>query len=142
MTLALPGVTLSQDENKANSEPSYTLETNPDDTHELARLKAAYRLMSAYTQVQKICELCSQPRVMQGFHSANGTVLAKITKVFKETGALNDKWKAAVTDYTDKAVEKAMSENNCNQLIALIKEDHWSLYKGRFLDDYNIVINK
>ncbi|MDR0622789.1 MAG: hypothetical protein LBJ61_13095 [Deltaproteobacteria bacterium] len=119
-----------------------SLESDPDDTPQLARLKAALRLMSAYSQVQIICEKCNQPQIMKTFHSANGSVLPKVIAVLKEAGAMTDDWKETVDKYTNEAVEAAMAENDCAQLMGLIKKHHWTLYQGRFVNDYKLISRK
>ena len=123
----------------AAENPDLSLEPDPGDSPALARQKAALRLMSAYTQVQLICEKCSKPQVMKGFNSANGSVLPKIVAVLRESGALNDAWKGAVDDYTDKAVSDALAHYDCDGLMDLINQDHWTLYRGRFIDDYRLI---
>jgi hypothetical protein len=132
-----PGVAVSQTATAAQGAKS--LDPEPDDDPELARLKSALRLMSAYTQVQKICEKCSRPEIMKAYHAANGTVLPKIMAVLKRAGALNDEWRSAVDKYTDSALKKALEDYDCDQLIVMIRNEHWTLYHGRFLEDYKLV---
>ncbi|MDR2388008.1 MAG: hypothetical protein LBE80_10565 [Deltaproteobacteria bacterium] len=139
LCFTLPAMAQAKTVPNKSSTLNLSLEPDSDDTPDLARLKAAFRLMSAYSQVQQICEKCSSPRVMKGFHSTNGTVLPKIVSVIKKSGALNDAWKAAVDDYTNKAVEQALAENDCSNLLELIKNDHWDLFQGRLLDDYKLI---
>jgi hypothetical protein len=135
-------VLLAQDEATAPKTPTYILDPEPDDEPARIRLKAALRLFSAYRQVQIICEKCGQPQVMKGFHSANGSVLNKISLVFREAGGLQNEWKEAVEIYTDKAVQEATSASDCPELMELIRDNHWTLYEGRFSDDYKIVRGK
>ncbi|MDR2387620.1 MAG: hypothetical protein LBE80_08570 [Deltaproteobacteria bacterium] len=140
--LSFASPALPQAQKATAKDPSLSLDPASEDTPELSRLKAAFRLMSAYSQVKQICEKCSNPQAMKGFHSTNGAVLPKIVAVIKKSGALNDAWRAAVDDYTNKAVERAMAENDCSDLLDLIKKDHWDLFQGRLLNDYRLINQK
>ncbi|MDR1309875.1 MAG: hypothetical protein LBL95_08290 [Deltaproteobacteria bacterium] len=140
--VGLAAAAAAQDDAMPPKEPDYSLEANPDDTPGLAKLKAALRLLSAYTQVQEICQKCSQPQILKGYAQANGSTLPLIVKAIQLGGGQDDKWKAAVNESTRQAVQKAMAESDCAKLVSLVRDGHWSLYSGRFAEDYKLVKGK
>jgi hypothetical protein len=124
------------------SDDLHTLESKPDDSPALSASKAALRLVSVFTQVQKICEKCSLEDVLSGYVKANGNSIAQVVKFAGGAGALSPEWKIATEQSVDKGLQSAFESYDCLQLSEQIKNGQWSIYKGAFEDDYNLIRKK
>ncbi|MDR0356673.1 MAG: hypothetical protein LBJ64_13205 [Deltaproteobacteria bacterium] len=123
------------DENGAE----YNLATESNDSPREAKLKAALRLLSAYSQVQNLCAKCGEPSVMKGYAQANGSTLAKAIKVIQINGGQNERWKAVLRDDAKSSVQTILTQVSCEKIISDIRQGRWALYDGRFKSDYMLV---
>jgi hypothetical protein len=116
-----------------------SLISSPDDPPELAKLKAAFRLFSVYTQVEGICNKCRLEKTMVGYARSNGKILSQSLEVIKKAEALTPEWKQAVEDFSQQGIEEAMANSTCQNLDFEITKGQWALHRGRSEDDYKIM---
>jgi hypothetical protein len=131
------GQKTGQDPSK--DEFNYTLESQPDDTPNLTKLKAGLRLLVAYSQVHSICEKCSLETALNSYDKANGNTIAQVVKTLS---GISPDWKPLTEKAIEEGVAKLMSDNSCKDLGEQIKSGQWAIYKGRFEGDYKLIMGK
>jgi hypothetical protein len=119
--------------------PDYNLIKEADDSPQEATLKAALRLLSAYTQVQTICNQCGDQKVFQKYAQVNGSTLALVIKAIQTYAGQDSKWKAAVDDDSKAKSAQQLKIADCATLLGHIRKGEWSLYTGRFTEDYKLI---
>jgi hypothetical protein len=121
----------------------YTLESRPDDTPSQSINKAGLRLMSAFFQVQAICGKCAvQIKVKDSYEKSNGNSLSQVVKILSTLGGLAPEWKSATEKAVNDGVAKALADFSCQELSQQIQDGTWAIYKGRYEDDYKLVMGK
>ena len=141
-TMALADQTT--DEAKNLPVPAPTLAAVAGDDVALLKMKAALRLMSAFTAINQAGKNCLAENadfksVFINYSERNGNTVATILTYIKKAGGINAELKKAVEKETTDRL-KQFSDLGCPNFQALIDDGALDLYKGSiFVDDYNFL---
>ncbi|MDR1871518.1 MAG: hypothetical protein LBS60_06265 [Deltaproteobacteria bacterium] len=124
------------------AEPEVTLDLDPDDHPDMARFKAALRLLAGYNQVMSIAKACQLHEVWENYQNRNGRTFSRVFVALKSGGALDEKYRALV-DESVKAVTRDAVKVGCEPSARDIDNGNWDLYKApRFEVDYKLFTSK
>ena len=110
----------------------------------LLKMKAALRLMSAFTAISQAGKACLAEQtdfknIFVSYSERNGNTVATILTYIKKTGGISAELKQAVEKET-KARLKQFSALGCANFQAAMDAGTLDLYKGPdYINDYNLV---
>ncbi len=133
-------------ENAADSlaPPLFTLETNADDSPDMARKKAALRLFKSYSVTLGLLKGCQAkgsteaPKTVAGFNSRNGNTLGTVMAAIKRLGGFTPDVKTALD--TAIAAEVMVGVSDCPAFLKAVDGGVRDIYKApEYADDYALV---
>jgi hypothetical protein len=117
----------------------YSLSPDPQDGPKTVKLKAALRLLTVYSQTEELCRRCDQAAVFKGYAQSNGSSVGKVVNALRQTGGLTQQWKEVVDKEVREGVDKLQSEADCDTLAEQIRQGDYSIYKGIYEKDFELI---
>ena len=123
--------------------PAFNLETNPEDSPEMAKKKAALRLFKAYSAVSGQLNACKGQsseagKAASGYNSRNGNTLSLIMSVIKKHGGITPDIRLVLDDEIGASIKAGL--NDCQGVARKVAKGELDLHKApEYAEDYQLI---